>query len=40
MRANEALLELLEILLDDTALDDPTLRRLEDLAQDIFDSDD
>lgn len=39
MTTHDFLLELLEVLMDDTALDDLTRRRLEDLAQDIFDSD-
>jgi len=40
MTQREALEELLNILIDDMSLEDLTLRRLEDLAQDIFDSDD
>ena len=36
----ELLLELLKILLDDTGLDDSTLRRLEDLAQEVEDASD
>ena len=40
MTQHDAIEELLNILLDDMSLDDLTLRRLEDLAQDIFDSDD
>ena len=40
MTQREALEELLNILIDDLSLEDLTLRRLEDLAQDIFDSDD
>ena len=39
MTPNEALFALIEILLDDSVLDDMTRNRLEDLAQDIFDSD-
>jgi len=39
MTHNEALLEVLYALLDDTALDLMTLTRLEDVAQEILDED-
>ncbi len=39
MTQNEALFAVIEILLDDTALDDMTRNRLEDVAQEIMDED-